>query len=206
MAIFVNSTFGRIRKSIGDDVSYVLNGQNIVRKKPAGYNDKNSLAQQQQRLKNSVKVDLGRFHKAFYYGQYPNKPTTWSDFNAWSSYNQGLVLVDAGLAVTFDAAAYVGALGGGQVSDVNTVADGGGVSTIAWNPNANGITGFSTDTVSVIAVNSVDFKPVKILHSAVTREGGTVDLQTPYVAGNHYYVVFKRADGQVSNTVLCAHI
>ena len=41
MAIFKNSTFGNIRKSIGDDVAYRSGGQNIVRKKPAQVNDAN---------------------------------------------------------------------------------------------------------------------------------------------------------------------
>ncbi|WP_172914070.1 DUF6266 family protein [Capnocytophaga canis] len=58
MAIFKNSTFGNIRKSIGDDVAYRMGGQNIVRKKPVSVKDANSLAQQQRRnaLTEIVKV------------------------------------------------------------------------------------------------------------------------------------------------------
>ena len=84
MAIFKNSTFGNIRKSIGDDVAYRSGGQNIVRKKPAQVNDANSFAQRQQRNAMKEVVQLYRAIGAQTKGNFPQRDAKHSAYNAFA--------------------------------------------------------------------------------------------------------------------------
>lgn len=56
MAIFQSPVLGKLKKSIGNTVTYVNNGQNIIRAKPVSINDAQSNAQVEIRdnLKNGV--------------------------------------------------------------------------------------------------------------------------------------------------------
>ena len=85
MAIFKNSTFGNIRKSIGDDVAYRSGGQNIVRKKPAQVNDANSFNQRKQRSAMRETVSLFRGIGAQIKGNYPQRDAKHSAYNAFAS-------------------------------------------------------------------------------------------------------------------------
>ena len=84
MAIFKNSTFGNIRKSIGDDVAYRSGGQNIVRKKPAQVNDANSFAQRRQRNAMKEVVDLFRANGAQIKGNFPQRDAKHSAYNVFA--------------------------------------------------------------------------------------------------------------------------
>lgn len=84
MAIFKNSTFGNIRKSIGDDVAYRSGGQNIVRKKPAQVNDANSFAQRKQRNAMKEVVNLFRAIGAQIKGNFPQRDAKHSAYNAFA--------------------------------------------------------------------------------------------------------------------------
>lgn len=84
MAIFKNSTFGNIRKSIGDDVAYRSGGQNIIRKKPAQVNDANSFAQRKQRNAMKEVVNLFRAIGAQTKGNFPQRDAKHSAYNAFA--------------------------------------------------------------------------------------------------------------------------
>lgn len=85
MAIFKNSTFGSIRKSIGDDVAYRSGGQNIVRKKPVQVNDANTMAQRQRRNAMTAVVNLFRIASGQLKQNFPQREAKHSAYNAFSS-------------------------------------------------------------------------------------------------------------------------
>jgi hypothetical protein len=55
MSIFNNSVFGTIKQSFGNGVACRTRGQNVLRTKPASYNDANTLVQRQNRAKQVIK-------------------------------------------------------------------------------------------------------------------------------------------------------
>jgi hypothetical protein len=87
MAIFKNSTFGNIRKSIGDDIAYRMGGQNILRKKPASVNDANSIAQQGRRSALKVLVALYRTIQVAVKTGFVSRKAKHSAYNAFMATN-----------------------------------------------------------------------------------------------------------------------
>lgn len=104
MAIFKNSTFGNIRKSIGDDVAYRMGGQNVVRKKPAYVNDPKTEAQQKQRNALAVIVQLFRQNSAKIKKAFVERLSKHSAYNVFSSVNLKNAMSFAGVvaSVNFD--------------------------------------------------------------------------------------------------------
>lgn len=103
MAIFKNSTFGSIKKSIGDDVAYKMGGQNIIRKKPASFNDANTVNQQAQRNAFSHAVRFFRENKQYIVNSFPERLQKHSAFNAFMA-SGSLNAFSDGADFGFDAA------------------------------------------------------------------------------------------------------
>lgn len=87
MAIFKNSTFGTMRKSIGDDVAYRMGGQNIVRKKPAYVNDAKTGRQLARRDALTQIVAIYRSLSSLVKRTFPERASKHSPFNVFSSVN-----------------------------------------------------------------------------------------------------------------------
>lgn len=85
MATFKNSTFGRIRKALGDDVAYRLGDQNVLRKKPAFVRDAKSPKQLQQRAKMAEAVAVFRQIGSTIKGNFPQRSVRHSAFNAFTA-------------------------------------------------------------------------------------------------------------------------
>lgn len=84
MATFKNSTFGRIRKGLGDDVCYRLGDQNILRKKPAFVRDAKTPKQLAQRAKMAEAVAVFRQVGSAIKGNFPQRSVRHSAFNAFT--------------------------------------------------------------------------------------------------------------------------
>lgn len=125
MAIFKNSTFGNIRKSIGDDVAYRSGGQNIVRKKPAQVNDANSFAQRKQRNAMREIVNLFRIIGAQIKANFPQRDAKHSAYNAFASKALKEAVIWNQDEATVDLSSLSVAKGTLPVPQVNTFVDGG---------------------------------------------------------------------------------
>ena len=124
MAIFKNSTFGNIRKSIGDDVAYRSGGQNIVRKKPAQVNDANSFAQRKQRNAMKEVVNLFRAIGAQTKGNFPQRDAKHSAYNAFAGKALKEAIVFSDDQATIDLASLSVAKGTLPMPQVSAFADG----------------------------------------------------------------------------------
>lgn len=88
MAILMNGWRGQSRKKIGNDVTYVLKGQQIARSKAANIANPRTASQMTQRIKMSNVVAMYRANKSWMdrYA-FENKKQKWSVFNAFVSAN-----------------------------------------------------------------------------------------------------------------------
>jgi len=101
-AIFKNSTFGTIRKSIGDDVAYQLGGQNIIRKKPVSVNDANTTKQQARRTALKRLVNVYRHIQSVVKAGFVQRLAKHSAYNAFMHENLKNAVILAGANATIN--------------------------------------------------------------------------------------------------------
>lgn len=127
MAIFKNSTFGSMRKSIGDDVAYRSGGQNIVRKKPAYVRDAQTIPQQGQRAAFALLVSLFRNISAIVTTAFPERLQKRSAYNDFMAKNlkQAVTIIGAEAEINYpDLAVSSGSLPVSTSSDFTDNLDG----------------------------------------------------------------------------------
>jgi hypothetical protein len=170
MAIFKNSTFGNIRKSIGDDVAYRSGGQNIVRKKPAQVNDANSFAQRKQRNAMKEVVNLFRAIGAQTKGNFPQRDAKHSAYNAFASKALKEAVVWSADEATIDLASLSVARGTLPMPQISAFADAG------------------TGSASVTLVDLVDnvqlFPNDKLVITKIGNEGSAPSAPTKFDLGS----------------------
>lgn len=160
MAIFKNSTFGNIRKSIGDDVAYRSGGQNIVRKKPAQVNDANSFAQRKQRNAMSEVVNLFRIIGAQTKGNFPQRDAKHSAYNAFASKALKEAIVFAGDQATIDLASLSVAKGTLPVPQVSNFADAGtGSASVSFADLVDNVQLFPNDKLVITKIGNEGSAP-----------------------------------------------
>ena len=153
MAIFKNSTFGTMRKSIGDDVAYRMGGQNIVRKKPAYVNDAKTKAQIEQRTALALIVALYRSVSVIVRSSFVERLSKHSAFNVFTSVNlrNAIQVLGGNVQINFTKLLFSkGSLplpASGSVS----LSTGGGVA-ISLNQTPDNISTFPNDNLNIIAV------------------------------------------------------
>lgn len=87
MAIFKSSPFGNVKKSLGGVVSYGLNGQGVLRNKPASYNDRKSDSQVAQRTQMTSVVHVYKHIADIVKQNFLNMKETRSSYNEFVSKN-----------------------------------------------------------------------------------------------------------------------
>lgn len=88
MAIIKQIWLRGAKKRLGGAVTYVMNGQQIVREMAANVKNPRTIAQMNQRVKLANLVNFYRSMRAWAkIGAFSNKPQTWSDYNAFVSAN-----------------------------------------------------------------------------------------------------------------------
>ncbi len=160
MAIYKNSTFGVIRKSIGDDVAYRSGGQNIVRKKPVSVNDANSFAQRKRRNALTQIVMLFRIIGAQIKGSFPQREAKHSAYNAFSSIALKNAIVWTGEEATVDLSALQVAKGTLPMPQVSNFADNSnGTGTVAFADLVDNIQLFPNDKLVITRIGSEGSAP-----------------------------------------------
>lgn len=88
MAIFKQVWLRGAKKRLGGAVTYTMNGQQIARELAANVKNPRTSQQMRQRVKLSALVNFYRSMRTWAkIGAFSNKPTTWSDYNAFVSAN-----------------------------------------------------------------------------------------------------------------------
>lgn len=160
MAIFKNSTFGNIRKSIGDDVAYRSGGQNIVRKKPAQVNDANSFAQRKQRNAMKEVVNLFRAIGAQTKGNFPQRDAKHSAYNAFAGKALKEAIVFSGDHATINLAGLSVAKGTLPVPQVTAFADNGaGFATVSFTNLVDNVQLFPNDKLVITRIGNLGSAP-----------------------------------------------
>ena len=160
MAIFKNSTFGNIRKSIGDDVAYRSGGQNIVRKKPAQVNDANSFAQRKQRNAMREVVNLFRVIGAQTKGSFPQRDAKHSAYNAFAGKALKEAIVFTGDQATIDLASLSVAKGTLPVPQVSAFADSGtGSASVSFADLVDNVQLFPNDKLVITKIGNMGSAP-----------------------------------------------
>ena len=160
MAIFKNSTFGNIRKSIGDDVAYRSGGQNIVRKKPAQVNDANSFAQRKQRNAMKEVVDLFRAIGSQTKGNFPQRDAKHSAYNAFASKALKEAINFAGDQAVINLAALSVAKGTLPVPQATAFTDGGsGSATVTLVDLVDNVQLFPNDKLVITKIGNMGSAP-----------------------------------------------
>lgn len=160
MAIFKNSTFGNIRKSIGDDVAYRSGGQNIVRKKPAQVNDANSFAQRKQRNAMKEVVNLFRVIGAQTKGNFPQRDAKHSAYNAFAGKALREAIVFTGDQATIDLASLSVAKGTLPMAQVSAFADSGtGSASVSFADLVDNVQLFPNDKLVITKIGNMGSAP-----------------------------------------------
>ena len=170
MAIFKNSTFGNIRKSIGDDVAYRSGGQNIIRKKPAQVNDANSFAQRKQRNAMKEVVNLFRAIGAQTKGNFPQRDAKHSAYNAFAGKALKEAIVWSGDQATIDLASLSIAKGTLPMPQVSAFADGS--------------TGSASVTLADLVDNVQLFPNDKLVITKIGNQGSAPSAPEKFVLGS----------------------
>lgn len=90
MAIFKQVWLRGAKKRLGGAVTYTMNGQQIARELAANVKNPRTSQQMRQRVKLASLVNFYRSMRTWAkIGAFSNKPTTWSDYNAFVSANIG---------------------------------------------------------------------------------------------------------------------
>ena len=160
MAIFKNSTFGNIRKSIGDDVAYRSGGQNIVRKKPAQVNDANSFTQRKQRNAMREVVSLFRIIGAQVKANYPQREARHSAYNAFASKALKEAIIWNQDQATVDLSSLSVAKGTLPVPQVNAFAPGGvGFTSVDFADLVDNVQLFANDKLVITKIGNEGSAP-----------------------------------------------
>ena len=160
MAIFKNSTFGNIRKSIGDDVAYRSGGQNIVRKKPAQVNDANSFAQRRQRNAMKEVVDLFRAIGAQTKKNFPQRVAKHSAYNAFAGKALKEAIVFIGDQATINLASLSVAKGTLPMPQVLAFADqGSGFASVSLAVSVDNVQLFPNDKLVITKIGNEGSAP-----------------------------------------------
>ena len=160
MAIFKNSTFGNIRKSIGDDVAYRSGGQNIVRKKPAQVNDANSFAQRRQRNAVREVVNLFRAIGSQTKGSFPQRDAKHSAYNAFAAKALKEAIVWNGDQATIDLASLAVAKGTLPMPQATAFADNGnGSAGVQFADLVDNVQLFANDKLVITKIGNMGSAP-----------------------------------------------
>ena len=160
MAIFKNSTFGNIRKSIGDDVAYRSGGQNIVRKKPAQVNDANSFAQRRQRNAMKEVVNLFRVIGAQTKGNFPQRDAKHSAYNAFAGKALKESIMFSGDQATINLASLTVAKGTLPVPQASAFSDmGGGSANVTFANLIDNVQLFPNDKLVITKIGNQGSAP-----------------------------------------------
>jgi hypothetical protein len=189
----------------GKLVFYVSNGQQQMRSMPAGYNDKNSATQQNQRYGNFAPMieyakQLKGFVKSFFQSR-PAGKTAFSEFchqitDAFGG-TKAAPTMDLKLAV----------VGNGDMpktSLLTCVKNTTSSVTITW-PNTVEEFGESDDDEAYVVISKNDGTSAFVAKTAVVRSTGEADINVPAsLTGAHVLVssvFFISPDGKKTNTI-----
>lgn len=197
MAIFKNSTFGTMRKSIGDDVAYRSGGQNIVRKKPAYVNDPQTQAQLNQRGSFSLIIGLFRSLSSILKTSFPERQALHSAYNVFTSINlrNAVLLVGNVTSIIWPSLQIAkGTLKKVVLTDFTD--NGNDTATVDIASVVDGVSLFDTDKIKVIGINEA-IPSNTVSYTAPAGDGFDQNVALPAgVAGDtcHFYAY------HVSNT------
>ena len=179
MAIISNGIMGDTRKSVGNFVTYISGGQNIIRKKASSVNNPNTLAQQKQREAFSMLVSLFRIAAPAIKVSFPERIQKHSAYNAFMEKNTpeaitgpvGNQLIDYPNLTTGK---------GSQLVPKNTAITSTvtGRVSLTWDDNSNGTTGLANDKAVIILINSIKDEVETSVFEA-TRASAGLDITVP---------------------------
>ncbi len=210
MAIFKNSTFGTIRKAIGDDVAYRMGGQNIIRKKPAQINDANSVKQREQRTAMTLIVALFRFLSSLVKTSFPERSARHSAYNVFSSLNvkNAVKKADGSAIVELDKLQI--AKGSLPAVVATSFADqGDGTANVTFTNQADGNVLLESDKLIIAKVSADSFKLGKVVEVSLSSTLPTAVDASEFESGEQIavYAFHKSADLQkVSDSVYLGSI
>lgn len=155
MGILPGGVFGNSKNKIGGLITYVVKGRTIVRSKPATYNDKKSETQTLQRNRMKTVMALARLLLGIIRTSYQTKKTYQSGVNAFISENLKAENFITDTA-EFDYGNLVISKGILQPVEISNVVynDVNGNFTISNVQNANNVTGFDSDLLSVLIIQN----------------------------------------------------
>jgi len=156
-AIYKNSTFGTMRKSIGDDVAYRMGGQNIVRKKPVSVHDANTVKQQGRRNALSVLVDKYKMLQIVAKKGFVSRDAKHSAYNAFMAVNlkEAVSIVGSQALILYDKInVSKGVLPQPSISQIDTSVN--GEVTFNYDNHIDNVLLFDTDSIQIVGVSKDD--------------------------------------------------
>ena len=198
MAILKGGLLGTARQGIGGIVTYILNGQQIARSKPASYKDAKTETQKSQRSAMSILLQLARLALGAVRTSFSNRDIRRSGVNEFLSRNlkNGAYNKDTKQIVPANLQFASGTKLKLQVLNLS-YNESTGVLEMTINQNANGTTGLATDAVKIVVYDPADDK-ILTLTSAGTRADAVHSFNVPLdsVPGNRFLNVYAyAADG-----------
>lgn len=194
----VNSEFGPIKQSVGGLTFSNWKGRNVVKRKPASYNDAKTPTQLANRRKLKVLVAFGRLLLAVIrvgFKSVSQVITQWNNFVK----NNIQAVTDDGTTSTITYASVILSLGNllGLVNAAGAAGSLAGDVDLTWDANSNGTTGLDGDVLQVAWYSPTTG------NSGFTAPGETrVDGASPYNVGAaetgntiEFYLFFKEAAG-----------
>ena len=202
MAIFKNSTFGNIRKSIGDDVAYRSGGQNILRKKPAYVNDANSTAQQARRSALSIVVDMYRKGSTWVRANFQARAQKHSAYNAFTSEVLKNAVNTVGALATLVFSQLLVSKGTMPSPRQLAFTDGtDGSGEIDVPSQADGVQVLPNDLVKCVLIDDITLES-RVTDSVSAGYAGTIDLEDTQLWGSgdkHVYVYLANSQGTATS-------
>lgn len=172
MAIFKNSTFGNIRKSIGDDVAYRMGGQNIIRKKPLTVRDPKTKLQRQRRSALAEIVKLFRRIRNGTANGFAERLRKHSVYNAFSSVNLKEAVALNGNQARIMYPKLVLSKGSLPSPSLKTFTSSAvKKAKIDFNPNTDGVRLFDNDRINIVAVPEDEKYTAEVVEGQIDQNG-----------------------------------
>ncbi len=183
MAILKNGLIGTSKKSIGNIVTYVLNGQQVARTKPATFKDANTVLQKEQRTSFITSVNIARLLLSVVRESFTSKNKTQSGYNAFISTNlkKETVFLPNGTFVASEMELSHGKLLTPYVSGTSFDATTKTITT-TLKDNSDGVTGYVSDDLNVV-VYDVTNERFTIVKKIAKRTELTANIVLSYLDG-----------------------
>lgn len=202
MAI-IKSVLGQVTQKLDNIRFSKWKNKNVLARMPQGYTDANSPAQQDQRAKFTALVQIARLAKAVLLIGFASFRDVMTWLNAFIQQNKDAVTASGGVAsITFADLIF----SKGSLLGVEGLADNSSIGSaleLSWTNNSNGVTGFASDLLCVVVLDS-NGNVIGSGTDAGARDDaeGSVTLDANY-SGQvvHVYAFFEnQANGDVSDT------